>query len=1008
MSRKIELFIIGDSTSGQRALDQLGTAAERNESKVERTGRRMEAAGSNILRASRRYLLPAAAGSVAAFGQFDSKMTQSTAIMGDVDEAMRTKMADTAKQVSTDLNISSASAAEAYYFLSSAGLDAAQSVAALPQVAAFAKAGMFDMATATDLATDAQSALGLTAADAQENLTNLTRVTDVLVKANTLANASVEQFSTALTQGAAVAMRSVGMELEEGVALLAAFADQGIKGERAGTMLTATLEGLTRNARVNADEFDRLGIAVYDANGNLNPAADIVANLERALGGMSVEQQRAAISALGFNRQAQAGVLALLGLSETVDDFHDSLRDAGGTVQEVADRQMQSFVEQLGIARQTLVNAAIDVGEVLAPAVLKGADAIAALASAFAGLPDPVQSTILGLGALYVAKGAVLSVSGKLLLGYDKLTKSLASVKAAHAAATGLRAVDAAGSTLTVSMQQWQGYQAAQAASLSNIGASAMSSTRGLGMLSAVFGPGAPLLVGLAAATAGVAAFISVKREQRERIKEVIATLHDETGALTDNTNAWILNSLSDSGALEYAATLGIAKGDLTRALQGEAGALARVNAALTEHLGAVGPAGDAAFRLTGIMRDRNHEIIAAQDAWRREAIEAAAAEGRYLDVAHAIDSGLDPSMARLAIAQQAAADAAEGHTDAQGGLADGIDDTTESTEELTSATQEYLDQARAATDPVFALTKALDDVESAQDAYNEAVKEYGAESTEAKAKSLDLAQAIQRAEAAALAGDLSFGEFEEQLRTWVTQGHLTAEQAAAIRDRVDEARTSAQTFADGTYRAEIEAITAGAHGAIDALIRKLQANGFTRGDAAWSARLTAQAVAPRGGGGAVRQAGGAILDTFANGGLREDHVAQIAPAGAWRVWAEPETGGEAYIPLSPAKRARSIDIWRETGRRLDVFRDGGIAGRRDAAGITLPAPTSERDQLLRSLLVEIRGMRRDLAEATPARRSGATRAVLEVPELGGRLDARIEHHLDRRDRELVAEDRTG
>ncbi|MBK9181418.1 MAG: phage tail tape measure protein [Acidimicrobiales bacterium] len=61
----------------------------------------------------------------------------------------------------------------------------------------------------------------------------------------------------------------------------------------------------------------------------------------------------------------------------------------------------------------------------------------------------------------------------------------------------------------------------------------------------------------------------------------------------------------------------------------------------------------------------------------------------------------------------------------------------------------------------------------------------------------------------------------------------------------------------------------------------------------------------------------GGIVDYFANGG--ESHVAQIAPAGAWRVWAEPETGGEAYIPLSPAKRARSLDIWEETGRRLGV-----------------------------------------------------------------------------------------
>jgi hypothetical protein len=66
----------------------------------------------------------------------------------------------------------------------------------------------------------------------------------------------------------------------------------------------------------------------------------------------------------------------------------------------------------------------------------------------------------------------------------------------------------------------------------------------------------------------------------------------------------------------------------------------------------------------------------------------------------------------------------------------------------------------------------------------------------------------------------------------------------------------------------------------------------------------------------------------FANGGV-ENHTAQIAGAGAMRVWAEPETGGEAYIPLGLAKRARSRAIWRETGRHLGIqqFAEGGFGG---------------------------------------------------------------------------------
>ncbi|WP_461712373.1 hypothetical protein [Streptomyces sp. DSM 41013] len=68
---------------------------------------------------------------------------------------------------------------------------------------------------------------------------------------------------------------------------------------------------------------------------------------------------------------------------------------------------------------------------------------------------------------------------------------------------------------------------------------------------------------------------------------------------------------------------------------------------------------------------------------------------------------------------------------------------------------------------------------------------------------------------------------------------------------------------------------------------------------------------------GVTPQARGSVLDFYADGGMRENHVAQIAPAGSWRVWAEDESGGESYIPLSPTKRPRSRKIAEETVRRL-------------------------------------------------------------------------------------------
>jgi TP901 family phage tail tape measure protein len=305
--------------------------------------------------------------SVKAFADFDSAMNKSLAIMGNVSDTLRGDMSDAAREVAKTTTFSANEAAESYFFLASAGLDAEASIAALPAVARFAQAGMFDMAQATDLLTDAQSALGLSSDDAAENLENMVGLSDILVKANTLANASVEQFSTALTTKAAVAMKTFGVETETGVAALAVFADQGIKGEAAGTRLDATLLGLSRTAINNADAYKQLGVAVFDSEGNFRNLADITEDLEVALDGMSTEQKQVELQQLGLNKQALAGTLALVGQSEALRNFESELISAGGTTEDVANKQLQTFSAQLGILGDFVKDVGISIGTELGP-----------------------------------------------------------------------------------------------------------------------------------------------------------------------------------------------------------------------------------------------------------------------------------------------------------------------------------------------------------------------------------------------------------------------------------------------------------------------------------------------------------------------------------------------------------------------------------------------------------------------------------------------------------------
>lgn len=306
--------------------------------------------------------------SVQEFAKFDAALVKSQAIMGDLSETMKKDMSDAAREVAKVTTFSAEQAAESFFFLASAGLDAESSIRALPQVAQFAQAGMFDMALATDLLTDAQSALGLTIRnDAVKNMENMVKVSDVLVRANTLANASVEQFSTSLTTKAGASLRALGKDVEEGVAVLAAFADQGIKGEEAGTQLSIVLRDLTTKALKNKDAFKEMGITVFDSNGEMANLGNIIADLEGALAGMSDETQKATLLQLGFSDKSLASLQALLGTSEAIKTYEKELRSASGFTENVATKQLDTFNSQMKLLESAVVDVAIQIGEELTP-----------------------------------------------------------------------------------------------------------------------------------------------------------------------------------------------------------------------------------------------------------------------------------------------------------------------------------------------------------------------------------------------------------------------------------------------------------------------------------------------------------------------------------------------------------------------------------------------------------------------------------------------------------------
>lgn len=417
--------------SAQKAVAGIDQAAENASRKwadladrMEKTGGVMKSMGRPMMAAGAAIVAPVA-GAVKAYADVEAAMVQSTAIMGGVTQATFDRMQRVAVETSKVTRHSAEDLAASYFYLASAGMDAEASMAALPQVARFAQAGMFDLQQATDLLTDAQTALGLTVkGDAAANLANMTRLSDVLVRANTLANASVEQFSAALTNKAAAGLRAMNKTAEEGVAVLAAFADQGLKGVTAGERLSIMLQQLPKLAVKEAPAFERYGVEIFDSQGNLKNVAEVVRQFEAATRGMSDAERAAAFESMKISEALADGLTQLIGTSDQIESYQRQLERASGFTNDVAAKNAAGLTAELGALGKSFENLGTTMagsfGGRLAGLVSKVTAAVNTLET-WAYQNPKLASAIMGVtaavGALTFTVGGALWVFGSLASG---------------------------------------------------------------------------------------------------------------------------------------------------------------------------------------------------------------------------------------------------------------------------------------------------------------------------------------------------------------------------------------------------------------------------------------------------------------------------------------------------------------------------------------------------------------------------------------------------------------
>lgn len=288
---------------------------------------------------------------------FRSSLQSSIAIMGDLSSEVKTQLYEASRDVQRETKYTSKDAAESLFYLASAGLSAEQAIQSVGVVARFAQAGVFDMAVASDALVKSQDALGLSSQNAEQHMSQMARIADVVTKANVVSTASVEEFAAALQNRGAMAGRFGNMELEETMAFLMAFAQGGFAiGVEGGEMLWRVMRDLRTKAVENEEAFKALGVAVYDADGNVRGGLQTFIDLDKALEGLSSKAQTIRLQGLGFTDRALAPIMHLIGKSDDISAWTEAMKNAGGTMEDIASKQLTPFAKSCRDAKSAIVD----------------------------------------------------------------------------------------------------------------------------------------------------------------------------------------------------------------------------------------------------------------------------------------------------------------------------------------------------------------------------------------------------------------------------------------------------------------------------------------------------------------------------------------------------------------------------------------------------------------------------------------------------------------------------
>lgn len=425
-----------------RRLQQEAATTNTALSKIDVAGQKMETVGNSIAGAGKKMMgvttviggVGVAAVKTAA--DFDSAMSQVAAVSGATGkdfDALRNK----AREMGAKTKFSATEAADAMNYMAMAGWKTEDMLDGIEGVMNLAAASGEDLATTSDIVTDALTAFGLSAKDSGH-------FADILAAASSNANTNVSMMGETFKYCAPIA-GALGFSAEDTAEAIGLMANAGIKSSQAGTALRTIMNNLAGDVKISGKAIGDVTIATTNADGSMRDLSDILADCRSAFGNLTEsEKAQAAESLVGKN--AMSGFLALMNAGQgDIDKLSSAIDTCDGSAEKMAMTMQDNLAGQLTILKSQLQELAISFGDILMPAIRSIVSKLQGFVDKLNGMDEGTKRTIVtiallvaSIGPLLVIIGTAISKIGVAMQGFVKLANGISKLKIAIQGGTGV------------------------------------------------------------------------------------------------------------------------------------------------------------------------------------------------------------------------------------------------------------------------------------------------------------------------------------------------------------------------------------------------------------------------------------------------------------------------------------------------------------------------------------------------------------------------------------------